>query len=209
VAAHAENVAGDGRERPNSDERIPRLYDQCRATLDRLDVFRREWLGAGQPELVGSKRWPGALDVEKAGLLAAAEDAAACVQQRLHALPLPLLLDESVELWTARRWYLEALIYLDGNRLAKDVETRVSPGGQPLAICVGSAKRELVVVYVRGRVQEIEMRGYIGCLRTFPDTPFGRGKRWPRLCPDCRTRRSNATKKARTALQRRVADLSR
>jgi hypothetical protein len=134
VNGHVGSVAGGRAGRQIRDESRPRLYDLCPAALDRLDVFRREWIGIGeQPELIGAKHWPGALDVDKSGLLEAAEEVAQCVQSELHALASPLRLDDAVELWTARRWYLQALIFLESNRLAKAVETRVSPKRQPLA----------------------------------------------------------------------------
>ena len=108
---------------------------------------------------------------------------------------------EAIELWCFRHGYLNALLYLGGTRLAKEIEARVSPGSQPLAICLGSPKAE-VVVTIRGPVT---MQGYVGCLRTFPDLPFGPGRRWPRLCDECEPQRSNAKAKAARALQRRVA----
>lgn len=81
------------------------------------------------------------------------------------------------------------------------MEARVAPGGQPLAICLGSAKHEVVPTFIG----LLKMPGYIGCLRTFPDLPFGQGRRWPRLCPQCKPRRSNAKNKTIHELQRRVA----
>jgi hypothetical protein len=135
----------------------------------------------------------------------AAEEVAQCVQSELHAVPSPLHLDDAVELWTARRWYLEALIFLESNRLAKAVEASVSPGGQPLAICLGSAKIHEVQT-VRGL---IPMHGAPGCLCTFPDAPYGPGFRWPRWCPSCQTRKTNRLNAAKSVLRRRVAAAAR
>ena len=141
--------------------------------------------------------------VNTVGLLEACEEVAAVVQEELHTLPSPLTMDQAVELWHFRIGYLNALIHLDfdGHSLAKEIETKVAPNGQPLTICIGSNRRHLVET---GR-GPMTMHGYTGCLRTFPDLPFGRGNRWPRLCPECEPRRSNDKNKAITALRRRVA----
>jgi hypothetical protein len=64
----------------------------------------------------------------------------------------------------------------------------------------GSESRHRVET-VRG---PMTMQGYTGCLRAFPDIPYGRGRRWPRLFSTCEPRRSNDKNKAITALQRRV-----
>lgn len=89
---------------------------------------------------------------------------------------------------------------------AKRVEASVAPNGRPLAVCVGSSKREQEAVYFCGRLEEWPMFGYIGCLRTFPDPSFGPGRRWPRLCPRCRQRRTNHRNAARAALRRRAVE---
>jgi hypothetical protein len=140
--------------------------------------------------------------VNESGLREAVEKVATVVQRELHERPSPLTMSEAHELWTYRRTYLNALIYLDGNRLAKEIEAKAAPNGQPLAICLGSTNLREQVMTLRG---PITMHGYGGCLRTFPDLPFGTGRRWPRLCPKCEPRRSNAKKKAISDLQRRVA----
>lgn len=191
VDGHVRSVAAPTPRRINSDESGLRLYDRCSVELDRLDVFRRAWLGTE--------------NIDKRGLRDAAETVLAAVQAALHAQPSPLDLDDAVQLWSARRWSLEALIYIRDNRLAKEVEASVSPGGQPLAICIGSAKKH-VVQTVRG---PIPMHGYGGCLRVFSDASAGSGRRWPRLCPDCRSTRTNDLNKARAALRKRAVGAPR
>jgi hypothetical protein len=144
-----------------------------------------------------------------AGLIEAVEEVAACVQRELHERESPLDMLVAPELWHTRLWYLTALIYRKGNQLAKEIEARASLDGHALAICIGSAKYERVDVYIHGRLQQIEMPGYVGCLRTFPDPPYGPGRRWPRVCPECRSRRSNARNKAVSDLRRRAAAVGR
>jgi hypothetical protein len=144
------------------------------------------------------------LHVNEDGLLEACRDVAAVVHQELHALPSPLEGLQAIELWHFRHGYLTALLHLGGNRLAKEEEARVSPRGQPLAICLDSTNQPTDVTTIRG---SMTMRGYWGCLRTFPDLPFGPGRRWPRLCPSCEPQRSNLKNKAIRELQRRAARL--
>ena len=111
--------------------------------------------------------------VNTVGLLEACEEIAAVVQEELHTLPSPLTMDQAVELWQLPAWLPERADppRLGGHRLAKEVEAKVAPNGQPLAICLGSNRRHQVET-VRG---PMTMQGYCGCLRTFPDLPFGRG----------------------------------
>ena len=200
VSAHGVTVAPSEGQQVNADEKPADVL----AAWHRLDRFRREWLGKEEPKLSGGT-WFGALNIDDSGLLEAAETVAEHVQRRMHALPSPLELDEAVDLWTGRRWALQALIVVGGgeNALAKQVEARVSPGGQPLAICLGSAK----VHQVQTIAGIVPMHGYQGCLRTFPDPPAGRGKRWPRLCPECRRAQSNALAAAKNELRRHVLGL--
>jgi hypothetical protein len=193
----------------NGDETPLRLYDRRPAGFDRLEIFYWEWISDRDPDVrawVRRKRKPISQEtgVNTSGLLEAAEEIATMVQRELHERSSPLTMDDAHELWNARRGYLTALIFLDGggNRLAKDVEASVAPNGQPLAICLGSTNRRDRVMTMRG---PLTLHGYVGCLRTFPDLPFGRGRRWPRLCPKCEPQRSNAKRKAITELQRRVA----
>ncbi len=61
-----------------------------------------------------------------------------------HNGQAPLALSDAVSIWHARLTYLNALIYVRGNELAKEVELGASPGDRPLAICLGSAKHETV-----------------------------------------------------------------
>ncbi len=194
-------------ERLNSDEIRRRLYDHSLAAFDRLEIFYYEWNSDRDERFRAWARREGKpvsqeLGVNTSGLLEAAEKVATIVQRELYDLPSPLTMPEAHELWTYRRTYLNALIHLRGNRLAKEVEGRVAPNGRPLAICLGSTNLRERVMTVRG---PFTMHGYGGCLRTFPDLLFGPGRRWPRLCPECEPQRSNAKNKAISELQRRVA----
>lgn len=207
VSAHVRSVAVEPEPRINGDETFLRLDERCPAAFNRLEVFFYEWNSdrdAGYREWVRRERKPISQDtgVNTSGLLEAVEEVAAIVQRELHERPSPLTMTEAFELWHLRRTYLNALIHVGGNRLAKEVEAKASPDGQPLAICLGSTNLREQVVTVRG---PMTMHGYGGCLRTFPDLPFGPGRRWPRLCPKCEPQRSNARKKAISELQRRAA----
>lgn len=190
----------------NGDEICEELYGLHPAAFDRLETFHWEWMADGDDFYRRFVRQMGKpISVEKgvstAGLAAAAEEVARVVQRRLHARSSPLLMAEASVLWHARRRYLNALIYLRDTRLAKEVEAKAAPDNRPLAICLGSNKPGDVRT-IRGPVL---MHGYVGCLSTFPDLPFGRGRRWPRLCPQCEPRRSNDKRRAISELQRRVA----
>ena len=155
--------------------------------------------------------------INRDGLEEAATDMARSVQRRLYLFhdagePLDVVVD--LCLVRARFAALTALDHLGnlgelgGQRFAKTVEAGVAPNGQPLAVCVGSQKREQVPLYFRGRPEEWLMAGYLGCLRTFPDAPFGPGRRWPRFCPDCGQRRTNDRSKKRTGVRRRAAEIT-
>ena len=192
---HSEIVAPPRTPELNGDETRYGLYYECPEACDRLNVFQWEWISDRDHKLrkwVRDKKKPVSqkTGVNTDGLLEAATEVATIVQRELHGRPSPLELAAATELWHFRHGYLNALYYLDGNgsRLAKDVEARVSPGGKPLAICLGSNKREDVETVVG----PLPMAGYIGCLQTFPDIAYGPGRRWPRLCPECRSRRTNA-----------------
>ena len=93
---------------------------------------------------------------------------------------------------------------LGGNRLAKDVERRAAPNNEALAICVGSAKHEPV----RTLIGEFTMKGYVGCLRTFPDAASGPGRPWRRVCRSCSYARTNARNAAKGRLQKRAAHIA-
>jgi hypothetical protein len=153
-------------------------------------------------------------DINRDGLPEAANDLLGSVQRRLYRYhdasePLEVVGDSGVVILDGARFTaLRALVLLGGTRLAKDVEASVAPNGQPLAICVGSTTREQVQVYFRGRLEEWPMSGYLGCLHTFPDAPFGPGRRWPRQCSRCRPRRTNHRKAAQAALRRRAVELT-
>jgi hypothetical protein len=81
--------------------------------------------------------------VNTAGLLEAAETVAAVVQHALHFCRSPIDPLESFDLWHARLGYLNPLIYLGGNELAKRIDAQAAPNGQPLTICVGSPNAPL------------------------------------------------------------------
>jgi hypothetical protein len=207
VSVHADRVRATAAQRLKGDESQFDLYSLCPAACDRLNIFQWEWISdrdAHYRDWVRRKRKPISQErgVNTSGLLEAAEEVAVIVQRELQERSSPLGMGEAVELWHARLGCLNALIYLGGNRLAKDVEMKAAPNGQSLAICLGSAKRESVATLIG----DITMQGYTGCLSTFPDTHYGRGQRWPRWCPHCRSRKTNARNAAISALQRRVAD---
>ena len=159
----------------NGDETWP-LYSRCPDACDRLNVFQWEWIADSDHETrawIRRKRKPVSQQrgVNAVGLLEACEEIAAVVQEELHTLPSPLTMDQAVELWHFRHGYLNALIYLGGHRLAKEVEAKVAPNGQPLAICLGSNRRHRVET-VRG---PMTMQGYWGCLGRSPTFPSGVG----------------------------------
>jgi hypothetical protein len=205
--AHGETMAAPAAPRLNGDESRLRLSDRFPAAGYRLEIFFWEWHADRDP---GWRTWvrkmgkpvSQATGVNTAGLLEAARAAAAVVQRELHEQPSPVTEPDVDELWYWRRTYLRALIHLGGNRLAKEVEASVAPHGQPLAICLGSTDPGERVMTIGGPTR---FYGYVGCLHTFPDLPYGRGRRWPRLCPACEPQRSNAKHKAITELQRRRA----
>jgi len=205
--AHTHREPDPIAERLNGDENAPRLYDRCPAAFARLEIFYYEWnsdLDESYRAWVRRIRKPISqkTGVNTTGLLEAAKEVAAIVQHELHELPSPLTPFEVHERWHWRRTYLNALIHHGGNQLAKEVEAGAAPNGEPLAICLGSTNLRERVMTVRG---PITMYGYGGCGRTFPDLPFGRGRRWPRLCPKCALQRTNLKNKAIRELQRRVA----
>lgn len=211
---HAASKAAVARVRINGDESRRRVCDRCPTALGRLDVFYWEWISARDKDAqawVRAKKKPITVEtgVNEQGLHEAAEEVLRCVQQDLHEFHAhrePLAMDmNTIALWKARVIAITALDWMGGQQFAKEVEAQVSLGEQPLALCVGSTKREPVTIYSHGRFREIKMAGYIGCLRTFPDPPYGPGRRWPRLCPDCRVRRSNAKSRAKNELRRRTA----
>ena len=63
---------------------------------------------------------------------------------------------------------VKSLPCVGGDKLWKEVESRVAPGGRGLAICVGSNKRIKVRVIYFGRPLTEVMNGYLGCLRRSP-----------------------------------------
>jgi hypothetical protein len=212
MADDVESVAVAAAPEENGDDgnRL-RLLGRFPAAAHRLEVFSWEWHADQDP---GWRDWVRKMEkpvsqakgVNTAGLLEAATEVAAVVQREIHELPSPLTHADVAELWYWRRTYLKALIYLDGggNRLAKQVEASVAPDRQPLAICLGSTvRREYVMTFV-GLTR---FYGYVGCFNTFPDLPFGRGKRWPRLCPTCEPQRTNKKNKAIREHRRRYAEL--
>lgn len=210
------------------DERTPsaRLRAALPDACARLNVFQWEWereydveydadsdtwllIGAGFVEAKG-KPVSCPQGVNKEGLAEAAENVARWVQAELHTYGNePLELRDVWDLWNLRLGYQNALYWLDGNcdRLWKEVESRVAPGGVALSICVGSNKRIGVPVFFHGKPLVETMHGYLGCLRTFPEAPYGRGRPWSRWCPQCRSRKTNAKRRAITAFQRRIAEI--
>jgi hypothetical protein len=211
VTDHVGNVAPETGELVNGDESRFRVYDHCRAACDRLDVFQWEWISdrdADDRAWVRAKGKPIIQErgINTSGLLEAAEEVAAVVQRELHNRASPLNMLTAIELWRGRLGYLNPLIHLSGNQLAKEVEARVSPDGRPLAICIGSAKVLEVPIFLHGRVQDYTLRGFAGCLSTFRDAPYGPGRRWPRWCARCRPRKSNIRDAAIRELQRRTAE---
>lgn len=199
--------------RINGDETRPRLYDECPEAFDRLEIFQWEWISdrdADDRAWVQSHGKPVTVEHgvnEEDGLLEAAEVVAVVVQRALHERLSPLEPLESFELWDARVGYLNPLIYLGGNELAKNVDAQAAPNGQPLTICVGSSGDVHVEVdaWQGDLLTRHTLRGFGGCRRTFPDAPYGPGRRWPRWCPDCRSAKSNAKSAAKAELRRRVA----
>jgi hypothetical protein len=142
--AHGSIVRDARSARLNGDESASRLYERCPAACDRLRIFHWEWISDGDQrhrDWVRRKRKPISQDrgINEAGLLEACAELARIVQRELHDRPSPLSLEEATELWHARVTYLNALIYLGGNKRAKRVEESVAPDGQPLAICLGTS----------------------------------------------------------------------
>ena len=187
-------------------------------------MFRWEWMREydvdpesgrriGQ-EWVEAKGKPVSCDrgINREGLVEAAEEVAKWVQTELHGYgDKPLGLRDATSLWQSRLGYQNPLYWLDGNgnRLWKELESRVAPGGRGLAICVGSNKRFQVPVILHRRSTLEVMHGYPGCLQTFPENPYGRGRPWARWCRRCQPRKTNAKLKEITDLQRRVAEVGR
>ncbi len=184
----------------------------CPDACHRLEVFHWEWLGdldAEDREWIRRKQKPVSQEIGVAtdGLLEAAEEVATVVQRKLgefHDRAVPLTEQQAVELWHARLSYMNPLVYLGGNRLAKDVERHAAPSNEALTICVGSRKREAVTTLIG----EITMTGYVGCLRIFPDAEYGPGRRWPRLCPSCRCAKTNARNAKKRDLQKLAAHVA-
>ena len=222
---HLPSVARGERPWENGDDSSAlrnQLRNRHSAACDRLNVFRWEWVSESDtnPE-TGShvgREWVQAKGhpvsdpdrVNRSGLQEAAEEIAGWLQQELHARrPGPLTLGETTVLWGWRIMYLNALWYLDGHRLAKTVETQISPNQEPLSICVGSNLPTPVTVFLDDRPQKFTMHGWQGCLKPFPETPYGRGRQWARWCPECRPAKSNAKQAAIRKLQRRAVDISR
>ena len=197
-----------------------RLYEALPEACARLDVFQWEWLrefdvdpesgrriGAEWVEAKG-KPVSCAHGVNREGLAEAAEEVARWVQAELHAYGDESLgLGDATSLWYSRLGYQNALYWLGGDRRWKKVEERVAPGGQPLSICVGSNRPIKVLVMLHGKPSTETMHGYLGCLRTFPEEPYGRGRPWARWCPPCRSRKTNAKHRAITELRRRSAEI--
>jgi hypothetical protein len=209
--------------RRNSDERRPSaLAPEAFELLMRFQwecVRRNEPGGAKWVEFHG---WP-TLDHSEwhdGSLEAAAVEVARCVQGEMHRRPMPLHRGEALELAGARQLYLLALYELGGGtwRLAKETEARVAPGGRPLAMCLGTwgasvvnkkdgtGGRTIVTGLDRwGRTHRVALGGYGGCLRTFPDRPYGPGNIWPTWCGACAPGKSNAKAAAITELRRRLS----
>lgn len=166
------------------------------------EALAREWLDVrGWPVSAGR-------DVDEDGLLEAATEAAGCLQAVLHELGGRTDLGWAIMLHHLRWKYLAALQRRGGNRLAKRVERDVAPNGQPLAICVGGqSDRRIALVTSSGRTWTQTLGHVGGCGRTFPDLPFGPGKRWPTWCPGrCADAKSNAAARAETELKLRAAN---
>jgi hypothetical protein len=206
---HAARKAPSGRVRTNGDETRPLLYEQCPEAFDRLEIFQWEWysdLDADDRAWVRHHGKPISVEsgVNTVGLSEAAAAVAAVVQHALHQYRSPIEPLEQFDIWHARLGYLNALIYLGGNELAKRVDAEAAPNGRPLTICVGSTKHVPVEAWQGDRLTRHTLRGFGGCGRTFEDAPYGPGRRWPRWCPHCRSAKSNAKSAAVAELRRRV-----
>jgi len=160
-------------------------------------------------------------------LEASAREFAGYVQGELRKRAEPLERGEALELDVLRHLYLLALYELGRGswRLAKSVEADAA-GGQALAICLGTwggtdarppdelddgtldPKRAVIAVDRRGRAHAMKLGAYGGCLRTFPDPPYGSGRKWPSWCPECRPKKSNAKNKAIADLRRDMASFA-
>jgi hypothetical protein len=197
-----------------------RLFEASPGACDRLDVFRWEWVReydrdpkTGQrvgKEWVEAKGKPVSCPegINPEGLIEAAEEVAQWVQAELHARGAePLNLRDATSLWFARLSYQNPLYELGGDQLWKQIETGASPDAAPRSICVGSNKPIRVTAFHLGRPVVEVMHGYLGCLRTFPEAPYGRGRPWARWCPSCRSRKNNAKNKAIRELRRRMASV--
>jgi hypothetical protein len=221
---HLPSVARGERPVENGDDSSAlrtELQTRHGAACDRLIVFQWEWVSESDIDPETGRRvgreWVEAKGhhvsdpdrVNLSGLQEAAEEIAGWLQRELHARrPGPLTLGETSVLWGWRVMYLNALYYRGGHRLAKTVEARVSPNQEPLSICVGSNRRAPVTVFLHGRPQEFPLHGWQGCLKPFPETPYGRGRQWARWCPECRGAKSNAKQAAIRRLRRRAVDMS-
>jgi hypothetical protein len=120
--------------------------------------------------------------VDQEGLQQAAEQVLTCVQRELQGRPSPLDLPAAGELWRARHFAIDALIFQRDNKHAKETERRLVAPDLPLAICIGSRKRRKI----KTRAGQLEI-GALGCLSTFPDTARSAGQMWPEWCPNCRS----------------------
>lgn len=215
TSSHGQTVPSGGGQQTNGDEFRWPLYTHCPDAIDRLNIFYWEWI-ADTNEPVGIREWvkrknhPVSVErgINDDGLFEAAETVAAEVQRELRTRSSPLEMSDAVELWLFRCGYLNALIHLGGNAFAKEVDARVARSGQPLTICVGSNKKiPVMAVLPPGQTRTYTLQGFGGCRRVFPDPPSGPGRRWPRWCPECRTRKSNARNAAEANLRRRIASI--
>jgi hypothetical protein len=172
-----------------------------------------EWVAAHAKPTLPKGEW------RLGPLQAAAREMAECVQGELHRQRGPFDRLDALLLNSARHLYLLALYELGGGvwKLAKDVESEVSPDRQAHAICLGtsggtdSADRPFTgpntvvrgITPWGGRVS-VKLGAYGGCLHTFPDAPYKRGRKWPRWCRTCARGKTNARLKAIRELEERI-----
>jgi len=86
----------------------------------------------------------------------------------------------AVELTLKRDWALHALINHGGKGWAKREQLAIT-GGHALAICTGGGSRIPVRTILGWSTAWTK-----GCFSIFEEKPNKAGKKWPRLCPDCR-----------------------
>jgi hypothetical protein len=135
--------------------------------------------------------------------IAAAEETIRWFNSRLAELapgPIDQLL--AVE-WTIKRdWALHAFINHGEKAWAKRKQLELT-NGQALAICTGGGP----AMYIDTKIG-VGRAWPTGCFYVFQEAPNIKGKKWPRLCPDCRAiRHRNPYRDGRRALKRRAIEI--